>query len=670
MVTAVFSVSVLMGCTPATQPTTTTSAPAGPTSTIPVTTTPPADPRLPGVVAPELWPRLDPVLALDPEVEERIDELITAMTIEEKVGQIIQGDIADTTPDDVRTHRLGSVLAGGGSYPSSGYNAPPEEWLALADAFHEASAASGIPVLFGIDAVHGHSNVVGATLFPHNIGLGATRNPDLVREIGRITATEIRVTGMDWSFSPVVAVPQDDRWGRTYEGFSESPIVVAEMAAAMVEGLQGTVGDVGFLDGTRVMATAKHFLGDGGTTDGVDRGDTAISESILADIHAAGFYSGLAAGAQGVMVSFSSFHSVRMHANQSLLTGVLRDRMGFDGVLLGDWNGHGQVPGCSDESCSLSIIAGVDMLMAPDSWRGLYANTLAQVESGEIPLERLDEAVRRILRVKIRLGLLDALQPSERELGGRFDLLGAPGHRAVARQAVRESLVLLKNEDGILPLHPSSRLLVAGRGADDMGIQAGGWTLNWQGTGTRRGDFPNAETIWEAISSQVEAAGGTVELSVEGEYSQRPDAAIVIFGEDPYAEWFGDLPDLRYRPGDDTDRELLRRLGDEGIPLVAVFLGGRPLWLNREINAADAFVVAWLPGSEGGGVADVLVGDPTGAVRHDFVGKLGFSWPGTAAQYANNVGSEPYDPLFRFGYGLTYADDGNLALLSEDPGLE
>ncbi|WP_329888210.1 exo 1,3/1,4-beta-D-glucan glucohydrolase [Stenotrophomonas sepilia] len=620
------------------------------------------------------WPQVTWPLAADPALEKRITDLMAGMTVEEKVGQLVQGDIASVTPDDVRRYRLGSILAGGNSDPGGRYDASPAEWLALADAFYDASMDTSkggkpIPLLFGIDAVHGQSNIMGATLFPHNIGLGATRNPELLRQIGGITALETRVTGMEWTFAPTVAVPQDDRWGRTYEGYSESPEVVASYAAAMVEGLQGRVGTPEFLDGRHVIASVKHFLGDGGTTDGKDQGDTRISESDLVRIHAAGYPPAIAAGAQTAMASFNSVNGEKMHGHRHYLTDVLKGRMNFGGFVVGDWNGHGQVKGCTTTDCPATIIAGLDMAMASDSWKGFYETTLAAVKDGRITTQRLDDAVRRILRVKFRLGLFEAGRPSTRAVGGQFALIGAPAHRAVARQAVRESLVLLKNQDHVLPLSPKQRILVAGDGANDVGKQAGGWTLNWQGTGTTRKDFPNADTIYEGIARQASAAGGEAVLAVDGRYAVRPDVAVVVFGEDPYAEFQGDRPTLAYKPGNETDLSLLKRLKAEGIPVVAVFLSGRPLWVNREINAADAFVAAWLPGSEGAGIADVLLRGSDGRVQHDFKGKLSFSWPRTATQYANNVGQKDYDPLFAFGFGLTYADNGDLAALPEASGV-
>lgn len=626
-------------------------------------------------IDPARWPQPEWPFAADAELDRRVDELLATMTVEEKVGQIVQGDITTLTPDDLRKYRLGSVLAGGNSDPDNRYDAKPAEWLALADAYWEASmdtsgGGKAIPVIFGIDAVHGQSNIVGATVFPHNVGLGATRNPELMRQIGRVTAVETRTTGMEWTFAPTVAVPQDDRWGRSYEGYSESPEVVASFSGAMVEGLQGKAGAPDFLDDHHVMVSVKHFLGDGGTTDGKDQGNTQASEAQLRDIHAAGYVPAIAAGAQAVMASYNSFHGEKLHGHKALLTDVLKDRMNFGGFVVGDWNGHGQVKGCTATDCAATFNAGLDMAMAPDSWKELYESTVAHVKSGQIPMERLDDAVRRILTVKFRMDLFAKPKPSERALGGKFELLGAPEHRAVARQAVRESLVLLKNQGGVLPLDPKKTLLVAGDGADDLGKQSGGWTLNWQGTGTKRADFPNGDSIWEGLEAQVKAAGGRAELAVDGKYAGKPDAAIVVFGENPYAEFQGDIPNLLYRPGYDDDLELIKRLKADGIPVVAVFLSGRPLWMNREINSADAFVAAWLPGSEGGGVADVLLRDAAGAVQHDFKGKLSFSWPRRADQYANNVGQDGYDPLFAFGHGLTYADDGTLAALPEESGID
>lgn len=620
-------------------------------------------------VDPSAWPRGESGVKRDKAIEARVAELLSRMTLEEKVGQLIQADIASIDPDDLRRYPLGSILAGGNSAPDGKAYATAQEWLALADAFHAANASrrgTAIPLLFGIDAVHGHNNVIGATLFPHNIGLGAARDPALVGRIAEITAQELRVTGAEWTFAPTLTVPRDDRWGRTYEGFSEDPALVASYAAAIVHGLQGVPGSEGFLGDTRVLSAAKHFVGDGGTTDGRDQGDTRVSEAELRDVHAAGYPPAIAAGVQSVMASFSGWNGVKLHGHRGLLTDVLRERMGFDGFVVGDWNGHGQVPGCTPTDCPASIEAGVDMFMAPDSWRDLFSNTLTAVRTKRLSSERLDEAVSRILRVKLAMGLMEAPKPSERALGGRFELIGAAGHRAVARDSVRRSLVLLKNSGQLLPLDPRTRIGVAGDGADSVAKQSGGWTLTWQGTGTQPSDFPGATSIWQGLRSQIERAGGQAELAVDGRFEQRPDVAIVVFGEDPYAEFQGDIDTLAYRPDDSRDLELLRRLNSEGVPVVAVFLSGRPLWVNRELNASKAFVAAWLPGSEGGGIADVLLRAADGTVQHDFHGKLSFSWPVRPDQFALNVGDADYAPLFAFGHGLRYGDDGEVPALPED----
>jgi beta-glucosidase len=624
---------------------------------------------------PELWPEIKAPIARDEKIEARIRALIEAMTVEEKVGQVIQADQEKVTPEEVRRYHLGSVLVGGDSEPGGRHDAPPAEWLSLADRFHAASmdASDGgqaIPVLLGVDAVHGHNNVVGATIFPHNISLGAANDPELVRRIGAATALELRSTGFEWTFAPTLAVPRNDRWGRTYEGYSEDPALVARYAAAAVEGLQGTPGTPEFLDSAHVLATAKHFIGDGGTANGRDTGNTRVDEAELRDIHGAGYPPALKAGVQTVMASFSSWNGMKMHGNHSLLTGVLKERMGFDGFVVGDWNAHGKLPGCTNEDCPAALVAGVDLIMAPDSWRGLYTNMVAQARAGTLPMARLDDAVARILRAKLRMGLFEAGLPSKRPHAGKFEYLGSAEHRALARSAVRQSLVLLKNNGAVLPLDPTLHVLVAGDGADDVGKQSGGWTLSWQGTKTKRADFPGAQSVWDGIKAATEAAGGKATLALDGEFETRPDVAIVVFGEEPYAETAGDRPNLAYKPGNDHDLKLLRRLKATGIPVVAVFLSGRPLSVNREINASDAFVAAWLPGSEGGGVADVLFKSRDGTIVHDFTGKLAYSWPRTAAQSPLNVGQPGYDPQFAVGYGLTYAASGDLDALPEDDGPE
>ncbi len=626
--------------------------------------------QAPSTVAhPSQWPAAaSPAAITDAKTEAFITQLMARMSLEEKVGQTIQGDIASMSPADLEKYPLGSILAGGNSAPGGDDRAAPKAWTDLVDAYRKQALAARpghvpIPILFGIDAVHGHNNIVGATIFPHNVGLGATRDPALIRRIGQATAEEVAAVGGDWTFGPTLAVPRDDRWGRSYEGYAEDPEVVKSYSGPMTLGLQGELKPGQTLGAGHIAGSAKHFLADGGTDGGKDQGDAKISEAELVAIHAQGYPPSIDAGILTVMASFSSWNGQKITGNKTLLTDVLKGRMGFQGFVVSDWNAHGQLPGCTNTSCPQAMNAGLDMYMAPDSWKGLYDNTLAQVKAGEIPMARLDDAVRRILRVKVKAGLFERVAPT---VQGKFDRLGAADHRAIAREAVAKSLVLLKN-DGVLPVKPGARVLVAGA-ADDIGKAAGGWTLTWQGTGNKNSDFPHGQSIWGGIEQAVKAAGGQAELAPDGKFTTKPDVAIVVFGEDPYAEFQGDVANLGYQLGDKTDLALLKRLKAQGVPVVSVFLSGRPLWVNPEINASDAFVAAWLPGSEGGGVADVLVAGKDGKPRRDFQGKLGFSWPKRADQGPLNRGQPGYDPQFAYGYGLSYAQGGKVATLSEDAG--
>lgn len=619
---------------------------------------------------PDRWPAAKSQGLIDPKTEAFVTQLMAGMTLEEKIGQMIQGDIGSVTPDDLRKYPLGSILAGGSSPPLGAPDrSPAAPWIATSRAFNavaleKRAGHTPIPLMFGVDAVHGNNNIVGATLFPHNSALGAAHDPDLIRRIGVATAAETAAAGIDWAFGPTLAVPQDDRWGRTYEGYSEDPALVRSYAGAMIEGLQGKPGGGGIQKG-HVAASAKHFLADGGTTGGIDQGDAKIGEEALIRIHSAGYVPAINAGTMTIMASFSSWNGQKMHGNPSLLTDVLKGRMGFDGFIVGDWNGHGQVPGCTNTDCPATFNAGLDMAMAPDSWKGLYETTLAAARAGKIPMARIDDAVRRILRVKAKLGLFDAARPYE----SRSEVIGSPEHRALAREAVAKTLVLLKN-DGVLPIKANANILVAGDAADDIGRQAGGWTLSWQGDGNTNADFPNAQSIYAGIADAMKAGGGTATLSPDGSYAKKPDAAIVVFGELPYAEMRGDLRTLEFQPGDKQALALLHKLKAAGIPTVAVFLSGRPLWVNPELNASGAFVAAWFPGSEGGGIADVLIGDAVGKARKDFTGRLSFSWPKTAAQFTLNKGAPGYDPLFPLGYGLSYAKPGRVPALSEVAGID
>ena len=612
-----------------------------------------------------IWSTLDP-LPLDPEIEAQIDDILPKLTLEQKVGQVIQGDTGSLTPEDVKKYRLGSVLSGGNSAPGPLPYAETKAWLEMADKYYNASIDDedveiAIPIIWGIDAVHGHANLKGSIIFPHNIGLGAMNNPDLIEKIASITAHELTVSGHDWTFAPTLAVPQDLRWGRSYEGFSENPDLVKSYGDRIVIGLQGEFGSENFMGDGRVISSAKHFLADGATENGVDQGDALINEKELSKVHAAGYYSSIPAGVQTVMASFSSWQGRKLHGDKELLTDVLKGKMGFNGFVVGDWNGHGQVPGCINTDCPQSLNAGLDMYMAPDSWKGLYESTLQHVKDGTIAMERLDDAVRRILRVKLLSGIFQKGAPSTRANAGNENLLALPEHRDVARQAVRESLVLLKNNNQLLPIDPSKTILVVGDGASSISKASGGWTLSWQGTGHSNDKFPNGESILQGIEKIVDDAGGKLIFSKDGDTSIKADVVIAVYGEDPYAEFQGDRENLAFIPnGFDTKK--LSTYKENGIPIVSVFLSGRPMWANTEINNSDSFVAAWLPGSEGGGISDMLFKtDPS----FDFTGRLSFTWPASALVSKNNN-----QALFEIGYGLSFTSINQIDFLSENSGLE
>lgn len=612
---------------------------------------------------PANWPvAKSPAAMTDAATEAKIDALIKRMTVEQKVGQTIQGDISAMTPADLAGYPLGSILAGGNSGPYGNERATAQDWHRLVKEYRDASMKTGakIPVIFGIDAVHGHSNVPGATVFPHNVGLGAARDPALIRRIGVATAAEVAATGIEWTFAPTLAVPQDGRWGRAYEGYSSDPELVKSYAGEMTLGIQGALVPGKSLAAGHIAATAKHFLADGGTLGGKDQGDAVIDEAELVRVHNAGYPPSIDAGALTVMVSFSGWKGVKHHGNKSLLTDVLKGRMGFAGLSVGDWNAHGQIPGCTTTNCPQALNAGLDMYMAPDSWKGLFESLTAQVKAGTVPMARLDDAVRRILRVKAKLGMLEGARPEPADGLGE---IGSPAHLALAREAVAKSLVLLKNNGSVLPIRSGAKVLVAGAGADNFAKQAGGWTISWQGTDVTAADMPNGQTIYAGIADAVKAAGGTAVLSKDGAFTAKPDVAIVVYGEDPYAEFQGDVPTLDYQPAAATDLALLKKLKAQGIPVVSVFLSGRPMWTNPEINASDAFVAAWLPGSQGAGVADVLIAGRNGQTARPFSGSLSFPWPKTAAAPVT-------DPQFPLGYGLKYGENRPVAALPEAPGVD
>lgn len=592
------------------------------------------------------------------------------MTLRQKVGQMTQAEIHSITPDEVRTYHVGSVLNGGSSWPRRNKHAKLSDWLELAESYYQASmrsdAAIPVPVIWGTDAVHGHSIIYGATLFPHNIGLGATHNPQLVGAIGRAVARAVRASGIQWVFAPTLAVARDDRWGRTYEGFSEDPAIVETYGHYYVAGLQGRLGSE-----DSVLATAKHFVGDGGTYRGVDRGETRATLQQLVSIHGRGYVGALRAGVQTVMASFSSWNDVgagknygKMHGNRYLLTEILKNRLGFDGLVVSDWNAIGHLPGCSDDSCPAAINAGIDMVMVPEDWRSFIDNTLRQVESGEISVQRIDDAVLRILRVKLRAGLFEQ-GPAANRNAGRNELLTP---RGLARQAVRESLVLLKNDGHVLPLKRSARLLVVGAGADAFSHQSGGWSLTWQGTDNSNDDFPVGETILGGLRAAI--SSGRVDYTADGAVANLSDydAVIAVLSETPYAEKKGDIsPDhnISFSRRYPEQVAMLTGLAGRGVPLITVLLTGRPVYVNDVLNLSSSFVVAWLPGTEGGGVADLLVIPENVKTAADFTGTLAFSWPRHPCQAVINVDETTDKPLFAPGYGLRYSRSIKLGRVEE-----
>jgi beta-glucosidase len=568
-------------------------------------------------------------------VAARVAALLGRMTLDEKIGQMTQVDRAYLASEsDIATFGLGSVLSGGGSTPPTN---TAEGWADMIDGYQRAALSSrlGIPILYGVDAVHGHGNVHGATVFPHNIGLGATRDPRLVEEVARATAEELAGTGVRWNFAPSVAVARDERWGRTYESFGEVP-ELAEAFSTYVTGLQG--GALGATPAS-VLATAKHWIADGGTLGGEEGGDARIPETELRTIHLPPFLAAMRAGVGSVMIAHSSVGGVPMHAHRRLVTDVLKGELGFRGLVVSDWAGTGDVSSDYPLAVRSLVNAGIDMVMVPYDYRTFISTLRDEVRAGRVPVARIDDAVTRILTRKVELGLFERPYTDRRLTA----TVGSAAHRAVARRAVRESLVLLEN-DGILPLAKSTpRVFVAGKSADDLGNQAGGWTIHWQGAS---GAIIPGTTLLQAIRDTV-APGTTVTHAADASgLDASYDVAVVVVGERPYAEWFGDRTDGLGLDGEDL--AVLEAVRRSGVPAVVVLVSGRPLVVTDQLPHFAAFVAAWLPGSEGQGVADVLFGDfaPTG--------KLPMSWPRSASQLPLNVGDPSYDPLFPFGFGLSY----------------
>jgi beta-glucosidase len=576
-----------------------------------------------------------------------VNALLEKMTLDEKVGQMTQPDQSFLKSDsDIVKYHLGSLLSGGDSDPKAGNSL--EAWTNLIDRYQKRALETrlSIPLLYGVDDVHGHNNVLGAVIFPHNIGLGCTRNPALIEKIERITAVEVRATGINWGFAPCVTVPRDIRWGRTYEGYAEEPDGVKELGAAAVRGFQGN----DLADPLSILACAKHYVGDGGTTYGsstvgehlLDQGDTRLDEKTLREIHMQGYITAIRAGVGSIMPSYNSWNGLKCSGSKRLLTEILKDELGFEGFLISDYAAIDALPGDYKHKIAMSIDAGMDMVMVPERYEEFFVKLKEAAEDGTVPMARIDDAVRRILRVKIAMGLMDKnhSQLADRRLWKQF---GSPEHRAVARDAVRQSLVLLKNEHGVLPLAKSAkRIQVGGKSGDDLGNQCGGWTITWQGSSDNV--TPGGTTVLQAIRKAV-SKDTKVTFAADGKGAEGADVGIVVIGEKPYAEMMGDRSDLHLKPEDVAAVENMKAAG---IPVVVVLFSGRPMILDQVIDKADAFVAAWLPGTEGDGIADVLFGD------YKPVGKLSFSWPRTMAQIGVHQGDANYDPLFKYGYGLTY----------------
>lgn len=569
-------------------------------------------------------------------IDGKVEQLISEMTIEEKIGQMIQvdrGAIA-THLEDITNYYIGSILSGGGSSPSDN---TVFGWAGMYDLYQSYALKTRlkIPLIYGIDAVHGHNNVRDAVIFPHNIGLGCTRNPDLVEQVERATAEEVAATGIDWTFAPCIAVPQNEKWGRTYEGFGETPDLTKMMSAAAVRGFQTySLGS----SNTSILACAKHFLADGGTKDGKDRGDAIADESTIRRIHLPGYISAIDAGVGSVMISFSSINGQKMHGSKYWITDVLKGELNFQGFVVSDWGGVDLLPGDYKTKLETAINAGIDMVMLPYDYKNFMTTMKQLIDEDRISLNRINDAVRRILKIKFQLGLFDNPY-TDRSLISKF---GSEEHRQIAREAVRQSLVLLKNENNFLPLSKNlKKILVAGKAANDIGIQCGGWTIYWQGF---EGSLTKGTTIYEAVKKAV-SPNTSVIYSFNGSEQIDADAAIVVIGEKPYAEAFGDKNDLSLSY---EDLELVHKIETSGIPFVVILISGRPMLIEKVLSGCNAFIAAWLPGTEGDGIADVLFGDykPTGKLSH--------SWPKSMSQIPINVGDANYDPLFTYGYGLTY----------------
>lgn len=601
----------------------------------------------------KVWPTSLPDRDWQFKQKESVHDLLSRMTLAEKVGQMTQVEKNSISPEEVTEYAIGSVLSGGGGNPMPNM---PQEWADMVHGFKEAARKTrlGIPLIYGVDAIHGHNNVVGATIFPHNIGLGATRDADLVEQIGRITATELVATGVRWTFAPCVAVPHDLRWGRTYEGYSQDTNLVAELGAACVRGLQNTHG------AQAVLSCPKHYVGDGATTWGsgrsydwiieqwpaadhdwpIDQGISEVDETTLRAKHISPYIAAIEAGAMSIMVSYSSWDGAKLHAHKYLLTDVLKNEIGFHGFLVSDWMAIDQIDPDYYTCVVASINAGLDMIMVPFNFRRCVSTLTQAVENGDVPLERINDAVARILTVKFALGLFDEPSRNEHPISD----IGAESHRQVAREAVRKSLVVLKNDDHTLPVPRNMKqILVAGQAADDIGLQCGGWTIEWMG---KPGHSTPGTTLLTAIRGVV-SPDTTIDYSPDGHFrgaDEMAEIGLVVLSESPYAEGTGDRADLTLSA---ADVALIERVRPHCQQLVVILFSGRPLIITDHLEKFDAFIAAWLPGTEGQGIADVLFGD------YPFTGRLAYSWPKRMNQIPlKGMAESGEDPLFPFGFGL------------------
>ncbi|MDX2873025.1 glycoside hydrolase family 3 N-terminal domain-containing protein [Streptomyces ipomoeae] len=591
---------------------------------------------------------------LDPElpVRKRVADLLSRMTLEEKAGQMTQAERgALATPDDITEYGLGSLLSGGGSALARN---TPEAWAEMVDGYQRRALSTRlqIPLIHGVDSVHGHNNLVGATITPHNIGLGATRDPRLAHEMGSLTAAETRATGIPWDFSPCLCVTRDDRWGRAYESFGEDPALVKSMET-IIQGLQGAPDGRDLDRNDKVLATAKHFVGDGGTEYGssttdtytIDQGVTKVTRQELEAVHLAPHQEAVDRGVGSVMPSFSSLDilgdgrgAVKMHARADMINGVLKHRMDFDGFVISDWQAIDQLPGDYASDVRTSINAGLDMIMVPYAYGDFHRTLVAEVRAGRVSEQRVDDAVARILTQKFGLGLFE--QPYADTSG--IDDIGSPAHRSAAREAVAKSQVLLKNKGGVLPLRKSQKVYVAGSNADDIGNQSGGWTITWQGSS---GDITEGTTVLEAMRKVGGADRVTYSKDASAPTSGH-DVGVVVVGETPYTEGFGDVGNGHDLELSAADKAAVDKVCG-AMKCAVLIVSGRPQLIGDRLDGMDALVASWLPGTEGDGVADVLYG------RRPFTGRLPVTWPRSEAQLPINVGDKSYDPQFPYGWGLT-----------------